>query len=68
MHAKQDTWCSREFEPIQFDDDRLNQRFIKVSGDLLNSPSKPIHAAVLIAGPRQEVLIDCFTINIILII
>jgi hypothetical protein len=44
MSDKQDTWCSKEFNSVKLGDKRLDQRFLRVANDFLNSPAEPIHA------------------------
>ena len=45
MILQQNTWCSKEFKSVKLGDERLNRRFLKVAGDLLNNPDNPIHVA-----------------------
>ena len=45
MCTQQDTWCSKEFSSVKLGDKRLNRRLLKVTSDLLNNPSEPIHSA-----------------------
>lgn len=44
MCTQKDTWCSKEFSSVKLGDKRLNRRLLKVTSDLLNNPSEPIHS------------------------
>jgi len=44
MCSQQDTWCSKEFSSVKLGDKRLNRRLLKLTSDLLNNPSEPIHS------------------------
>ena len=41
----QNTWCANEFSGINLGDQRLNSRFLEMSGNLLKHPSAPIMEA-----------------------
>ena len=45
LREQVDVWCLHEFSEVDFGDERLNQRFIRVANRLLNKPMSSINEA-----------------------